>query len=171
MIEIAIENLNFKKYMMQFLSQPEHIGFVFYLSAVRHFFFSASCARSNKGAGRAALIPAKWSCLLVSKWAEGIFFSAATACSLRAFSTQRWLAGLMCELSLTSRTLFKRTKFTKPARSAGQGRTDYPSLTCLGSLGERQRSWAHRSLAPTRIYCDFRLPLGQITLNCVLMAE
>lgn len=67
-------------------------------------------------------------------------FFAATACSPRAFSTQRWLAGLMCELSLTSRTLFKRTKFTKPPRSAGQGRTDYPSLTCLSSLRERQRS-------------------------------
>lgn len=130
---------------------PEYIGFVFYFGAVSYF------PHQIVQEAKIELEQPLWfQRSAVASWcrSEQQGFFAATACSPRAFSTQQWLAGLMCELSLTSRTPFKRTKFTKPARSAGQGRTDYPSLTCLGSLRERQRSWAHRSLAPTLIYCD-----------------
>lgn len=141
MIKLLIRIGISKNPCRNFFSRPEYIGFVLYFSAVSYFSQQVVQVAKKKLSWNShsdsseVVLP-----LGVEVSSTNFFFSAATACSPRAFSTQRWLAGLMCELSLTSRSLFKRTKFTKPARSAGQGRTDYPSLTCLGSLRERQRS-------------------------------
>lgn len=59
--------------MMQFFFSNQNTLVCIWLFS-SHLFFSASCEKSKKWAGTATLIPAKWCCLLVSKWAAGIFF-------------------------------------------------------------------------------------------------
>lgn len=132
MIKIANDYLNEKNIYNGLFFSDQNILALYFTFQQSVIFLSKLCEKHRSDSSK-VLLP------LGVKVNSRDFF-AATACSPRAFSTQRWLASLMCELSLTSRTLFKRTKFTKPPRSAGQGRTDYPSLTCLSSLRERQRS-------------------------------
>lgn len=61
-----------KKYIMDSFF-PTRTYWLCILLFSSQLFSSASCARSKNWAGTAALIPAKCCCLLVSKWAAGIF--------------------------------------------------------------------------------------------------